>query len=412
MSSIFKVKRYSQLEILVVVFFSLEYFREALLYIHPFLINAISLFISFLIIYCLKFRIYQKVRMFFFTLIGFIFIALIKGNAIGFFDSRTLIYSVFKSIEILAIVVLLSNVRLSVFLNILTLLIKVFIVVNLILLLYYFGALIGLLPSINRIVIFDYRFAGLSGEPAQFAQHCVFILFSILIVMKHNRLESPRLCFAIILLMAIISFSNSIILLAFFLLVFYFLFIGNGNGNVIRKILLILSLIPVLYIAITKVFTRLDIDVDTLTSILGKFSSLTESPITSYSELSGSNGVTIRFFEFIYSLSMINQPIGNGFGSTVLYARYAGYIPEDSYINMYGITQVGFELGFIPMFLFGFFLLWTLLIMPVALSKDIRFLIASIFFMIFIMNGFGFKIVWFFLFVVLIHKDWFLKNRY
>jgi len=143
----------------------------------------------------------------------------------GFSDSKTLLYSIFKSIELLAMVILLSNLSLKVFLNILTLLIKVFICINFVLLLYYFGALSGLLPKVDRLVIFHYRFAGLTGEPAQFAQHSIFIMFSIVIVEKYNMLKRPKLAFSIVLFMAILSFSNSIITRFFSIAILFFLLV-------------------------------------------------------------------------------------------------------------------------------------------------------------------------------------------
>lgn len=407
MKVLFKIKRYSQLEILAVVFFSVEYLREVFLLVNPFLINSISLLIASTIICCLRPKINKRVRILLASMIGFIFIALVKGLAIGFLDPKTLVYSIFKSIEYLALVILLSNISLKVFLNILTLLIKVFIGINLVLLVYYFGALIGFLPSINRLVIFDYRFAGLSGEPAQFAQHCVFILFSILIVMKYNLLQKPKMSFSIVLFMLTLSFSNSIVLLAVFLLFFNFFFVGTGN--VIKKFVVVVAFIPIGYLVATKIFTRLDLDFDAITNIVLKFKTLTTYAVNS-AELTGGNPVTIRIFEFFYSLSLLNQPVANGFGSTLSYARFAGYVGENDFINMYGITQVGFELGLIPMFLFVMFLLWNLFVKSVVLSNDIRLLVASIFFMVFVMNGVGFKIVWFFLFLVLIHREWFLKK--
>jgi len=180
----------------------------------------------------------------------------------------------------------------------------------------------------------------------------------------------------------------------------------------------VIGLIPLGYVAITKIFTRLDLDFDAFYNILNQFSELSKHAIVSngiispyVSDLVGGNSVTIRFFEFIYSLALIHEPVGNGLGSTTAYARYAGYIGQNDPINMYGITQVGFELGVIPMFLLIMFLFWILLVKSVILSKDIRLLIASIFFMIFIMNGIGFKVVWFFLFVILIHKEWFLNQK-
>ncbi|TLS69324.1 hypothetical protein [Photobacterium damselae] len=406
----FSVKKYTNIEVLVVLFFAVEYFREALLYFSPMVINLISLFISLLLIYSLQIKISKRVRVLLFLMFFFVFFALFKGLTIGFFDPKVLIYSFFKAIEYLSIVVTLSKIGKKTFYNILTLLIKVFIFINLLLLLYYFCALVGVLPSINRVVIFDYRFAGLSGEPAQFAQHCVLIIFSILLVNKYRLLKHPSISISIVLFMTALSFSNSIVLLSAFLFVYYLFFIGAISYA--KKILYFFILIPLGYFSIEEIFTRLTIDYDTIFMLFNNIGTLSDKPIYTYSELTSSNSVTVRFFEFIYSLSLINQLIGNGFGSTLSYARYAGYIPNDSFINMYGITQIGFELGLIPMFVFIIFLLYFIFIISVKFSTVSRLLIASLFFMILVMNGIGFKFVWFFIFALLIHKEWFLKKGY
>lgn len=404
----FKLKKYSQLEVIVALFFSIEYLREMFILINPYLINVLSISFSLLIIISLKTRINKNVRVLIALISLFIFSALIHGWFLNFFEVQVLIYSIFKLTEVFAIVIFLSNVSERVFYNSLHLIVKVFIFINVVLFVYYFFALFDILPSVNRLVIFDYRFAGLSGEPAQFAQHCVFIIFSIFILMKNDFLNHSRFFLVVVFFMAAISFSNAIALLLLSLYMYYFFFVSSGNS--LKKILGVFLLVPVGYLVINNVFTRLKIDFDDIYPLLNQLTVLADIPISSYDVLTSHNPVTVRIFEFMYSLSMINKPLGSGLGSTLPYSRYAGFIENDEFINMYGITQIGFELGYVPMIFLMIFLFWFLFYHSINLSVPIRLFIFSIVFFIFLMNGVGFKITWFFVFLLMINKGWFLKG--
>lgn len=401
-------KKNTQLEILFSLYFTIEFLREGFLYIHPFFINSISLLISLLLIYTAKMKVSKKGVLLFFPLVLFILLAFLKGRAIGFSDNRSLIYSIFKITEYITLLLVLTTISKESFINVLILIILSFIKINIVLLFYYFGALLRIFPSISRIVIFDYRFAGLAGEPAQFAQHSVFIIFSMFIVSRNLYPRNFKKDIILVVFMMILSFSNTIAILSIFLLGFYFLFMETRKLG--RKLVTLLGLTPILYLMITKVFTRLEIDLDAISKIISNFSILSEYASKS-SSLTGGNALSIRFFEFMYSLSLIKEPIANGFGTTVTYGRFAGYLANDSFWNMYGITQVGFELGVIPMFILIIFLLWYLFFGSRKFTKYIRLLVATIFFMIMIMNGFGFKFVWLFLFVTIIHPKWFYREE-
>lgn len=404
----------SLFNLIVCIFFSLEYLRMGLVTIHPAAINICTFSLSLLLIYMCGVKYRKNITILVVAILATFFAALLNGLRIGFLDSYSITYTVFKSVELLAILSFVSRIDLNKFTDILKNIINTYIFINAVLFLYYiYFFLLGNGVDSRPIVYWPYRFAGLCGEPAQFAQHAVFIIFSILLVKKFCPAYKYKLKLAMVIIWAFLSFSNSILLLLFFMAVFYFLFMDIKKIAI--KIGAVISAIPLTISFLSKVNTRLDIDYEAIGRIFANFHQLSELvPLESlkFNPITQGNPLTIRIFEFIYSISLINQPIAQGYGSRLAYAHYIGLIDGNTEINMYGITQIGFELGVIPMSLFIGFMCYYLFLNAKHFNNTSKLLCVSVFYMIFIMNGFNFRIVWFFLFVTFTYKEWFIENYY
>jgi len=194
----------------ITLFFSIDFLRELFLYIHPNLINVLSISFGLLSIYFIgKVTISNDIKFIYYFLIIFLVLSFLNGINNGFIDKHTIIYSLYKLIEITIVAIIASNLTSEQLIKFYNKFIKLFFIIHLSIFVYYLLVLISILPYYNRIVIFDYRFGGLSGEPAQYGQILLIILFIIFTLNKYSTVKNLKFKLVLFSMLSISSFSNA-----------------------------------------------------------------------------------------------------------------------------------------------------------------------------------------------------------
>lgn len=378
----------------LVSFFSIDFIRELLGFVNPNIINVLSIIFGLIVILLLNNgRVDNKLRYLYFSILFFSIISILNGLTKGFVDEYTIIYSFYKILELSMIFIIVSNLSRNQLLNFFQKFVKVFFILHTPMFFYYLLSLIGIIPYQDRVVIFSYvRFGGLSGEPAQYGQMLLVVMFAMITLYRNKLISNFRLKFSIFILFSFTSFSN-----AFFLplMVFVIYYIFKNKTSLARLIFYYVAGFLVLgsFFIINE---RLAIDYEQLWFIIANFQQLGSLSV----EGVGLNSVTTRFYEVLYGLSNTNELIANGIGSGFNYPIFSGILEEGQRINFYGISQIGYEVGLIPMFLLIFWLFKNTLFSEHDLFNKSA-LVSVLFIMIFV-NGISFKLYWFMLFILII----------
>jgi hypothetical protein len=389
-------------------FFALDFLREGLGLINPYIINILSLALGLLLLLIARKVVIKKIFFpFFAVFVFFSILALINGVSKGFIDGYTFSYTFFKIVELAVVFVLASNMTRVHFTSLCSKLATVFIAIHIPLFLYYLAAIAGIVGFTNRVVVFDgTRFAGLSGEPAQYGQLAFIVFIFLIFANTDHKVAHFRLKLFAIFILAGSSFSNAFFI-PLIVLVAYYMVAGN-KSSVVKKFFYIL-MGSILVGSFFLLNDRLEINFDQIWFVIQNFKGLKDVSF----EGVGVNSITTRFFEVAYSTSLVTEYIGHGIGSAVNYPAFSGIkegIIGESKINFYGISQLGYELGIIPMFLFIF---WVIRLF-IKFKGDLLYKssIASILVVMFLINGLAFKLYWFtFITIFLIKKYPTLKRR-
>ncbi|MEO5659082.1 MAG: hypothetical protein ABIQ90_04690 [Polaromonas sp.] len=382
-------------------FFALDFLREGLGLINPYIINILSLILGLMLLLLARKIVIRK--KFFTVLVVIVFfsiLALINGVTKGFVDGYTFSYTFFKIVELTIVFVLASNMTRTHFAQLCNKLATFFIFIHIPLFLYYLAAMAGIAPSVNRIVVFDStRFAGLAGEPAQYGQMAFIVFIYLIFANKEKPVSHFRLKLFTVFIFACSSFSNAFFI-PLIVLVGYYMVAGN-KSSVTKKVIYILmgsTLVGSFFL----INDRLDINFDQIWFVIQNFKALKDVSF----EGVGINSITTRFFEVAYSTSLVNEYIGHGIGSAVNYPAFSGIregIIGGDKVNFYGISQLGYELGIIPALIFIFWVSRSF----VKFKGDLLYKssIASILVAMFLINGLAFKLYWFtFITILLIKK--------
>jgi len=386
--------RNSLLVIFITLFFSIDFLREMFLLINPNLINILSMafgLISLLLIGNIK--IANKLKVLYFFIVFFMIISVFNGFFKGFIDAHTIIYSIYKFLEITIVLVIASNLSKTELLSFYSKFVTLFLIIHTLIFIYYLMVLAGILPHYNRIVAFDTRFGGLAGEPAQYGQIALVVLFAMFTLYKYSYIKNFKYKLLLFLIFALTSLSNAFYLsLIVFIIYFYF----KQKVSLLKLVLhyvLAISIGLILF----NINERLNIDYNQLWFIITNYQQL---PYISVEGV-GINSVTTRFFEVLKTLSMTTHLLGNGIGSAIHYPSFSGQLEEGKSIAFYGISQLGYELGLIPMFLFIIWFLKKILTLKIGIFN--KSALVTIFFVMLAINGISFKLYWFLLFVIILN---------
>jgi hypothetical protein len=388
-------------------FFALDFLREGLGLINPYIINILSLGFGLILLILVKKISIQRHFFWVYVLIFFFAVmALINGVSGGFLDGYTFSYTFFKIVELTIVFVLASNMTKASFAMLCSKLATAFIVIHIPLFLYYLGAMAGVVHATNRVVVFDStRFAGLAGEPAQYGQMSFIVFIYLIFANKDRPVPHFRTKLFAIFTLATLSFSNAFFI-PLIVMVGYYMIAGN-KASVIKKVAYILmgsTLVGSFFL----INDRLDINFDQIWFVVQNFKGLKDVSF----EGVGINSITTRFFEVAYSTSLVTEYIGHGIGSTLNYPAFSGIkegIIGETKINFYGISQLGYELGIVPMFLFIF---WVIRLFIKFKGEIIyKSSIAAILVAMFLINGLAFKLYWFTFITIFLIKKYPPVNR-
>jgi len=393
----FKSLVFSKEKVLIfflVLFFSIDFIRELMAFLNPNIINVLSIGFGLVAILLLNNgRVDNKLKYLYLSILFFLIISILNGLTKGFIDEYTVVYSFYKILELSMIFIIASNLSKNQILNFFQKFVKVFFILHTPIFFYYLLALIGIIPYHDRVVIFSYvRFGGLAGEPAQYGQMLLVVLFAMITLYRNNLISNFRLKLSVFMLFSFTSFSNAFFIpLAVFII--YYIFKKRKS---LAKLFFYYIFGFVVIGSFFFINDRLSIDYEQLWLIITNFQQLGSVSI----EGVGLNSVTTRFYEVLYALSNTNELIANGLGSGLNYSIFSGVLEEGQRINFYGISQVGYEVGLIPMFLLLFWLFKNTLFSEHDLFNKSA-LVSILFNMIFI-NGIAFKLYWFMLFILVL----------
>jgi len=389
------MNREKLLIIFISIFFAVDFIRELLGFIHPNFINIISIFIGLVSLLLIKkITVNHKLIFLYISIVIFLTISLFNGIYKGFIDYQTIFYTFYKILELTIVIIIASNMSKRKLLLFYSKFTKLFYIIHTPLFLYYLLVLIGVLTYHNRIIVFDLvRFAGLSGEPAQYGQMSLIVLFMLITLKQNLNIKNIKSKTIIFLIFVLTSLSNAFFLSIIVFMIYYY---NKQRISIIKLVfqyILAISVIIILF----SINERLDIDLEQLSFIINNFRNLPHISVDGV----GINSITTRFYEVLKSLSMTTNIIGHGLGSSLNYPIFSGELEVGQRINFYGISQVGYELGLLPMVLFITWFIKQIFYLKISLfNKSSLF---TIFFVMLAVNGIAFKLYWFILFILIIN---------
>jgi len=86
-------------------------------------------------------------------------------------------------------------------------------------------------------------------------------------------------------------------------------------------------------------------------------------------------------------------------GSIINYPIFSGQLEKGQRIAFFGISQISYEIGLIPMFLFWF--IKQIIYLKINLFN--KSALITVFFVMIAINGISFKLYWFMLFILILN---------
>ncbi len=307
--------------------------------LHTNINKIISLFLLLVIFITIKKKVINKLGLFWiltlFIINGIAILHIFTIYDINNFQ-RTFQYSIFKIVEFFLILSIVTSLNKKEINYIFVKFRLFFLMINIPLFVYYLGAYMDLLPSINRIIIFDNtRFGALLGEPRDLGLYSLILFISTYYFKRYNYITIER----IILMIFIISSMSNAVLISFILL-------GLGYMLIKRQFLFLimsLSIVIVFYIMnqYDIVLGRLDMDYKFLYEVIFNYDFNIDP--------GGLNAINIRMYNFMYNIHwMMENYIGYGIGSSIDIANINNLFSYNVYnlgVGLFGFPMIGVELG-------------------------------------------------------------------
>ncbi|WP_421288809.1 hypothetical protein [Aeromonas veronii] len=339
------------------------------------------LFLSFSVV-CSKHKKIPKTIFF----VGVAFFLIVIANILhGFyymgFVSHIITYSVYKMYFLFLMAIVFScydNTKVILSLR------WCFILLSMPLFIYYLLSQLHITSYVNRLVVFNgtppiLRFAGFVGEPAQFAELASLLLLSCWCYQREG--YKGKIEKAIIFSLLFFTYSNTILVGFFILLIIELIY----KGNFLKILLGIAVFVCLLYLMDFKLL-RLDLDVEYIWLLINNIGS---SDLANFNP-GYTNAINIRLFEFLSRLSWgWDNFIGAGLGSTYFLALAQNKISSDltiDKVNLFGGIRIAYELGF---FFFLSLLVSYLILLKRVFYRNIYYfrVLVYIFVSMFFMNG-------------------------